>query len=216
MQAQKEIVVFTERVQRMFNLVRELLVLKDSKQFEAQYARIQKYEELCDKMEYEIANYLAQVSQAHVSDDTKTKIRSMIREVGELESTGDACHNIARTIKRKRDAEREFTDEQYGNLFQMMELADESLMNMNTVMRARHTEGLMEQTLNIERRINTLRDTLRERNIDDINRQRYSYDVGSSYVDVVNECEKLGDYVLNVVQAKLGYDKSWMTNLSPN
>ena len=203
LQAQKEIIVFTERARRMFTLVRELLVEKDGKKFEEQFAHIEKYEKVCDKMEYEIARYLADVSQAHISDDTKAAIRRMTREVGELESTGDACYNIARTLRRNREANRQFTEDQFKNLFRMMELADESLVNMNTVMRARHTEGLLQQTLNIEFRINALRDELRERNIDDVNQQCYTYDVGSSYVDIVNECEKLGDYVLNVVQARL-------------
>ncbi len=203
LQAQKEIIVFTERVQRMFTLVRELLDERDKKKFDELYVRIEKYEQLSDKMEYEIARYLAEVSQAHISDETKAAIRHMTREVGELESIGDACFNIARTLRRKRDAGREFGEEQYRNLYRMMELTDESLANMNAVMRARSHSGLLKQTLAIEHRINSLRDELRERNIDDVNQQRYAYDVGSSYVDIVNECEKLGDYVLNVVEAKL-------------
>ena len=115
LQAQKEITHFAERMQRMFGMVRNLLDEKNKKDFEHQFERIKKYENIADNMEIEIATYLEKVSNAHLSDETKGKIRSMLRQISELESIGDACFNIARTIQRKHEGREDFTEEQYAH-----------------------------------------------------------------------------------------------------
>ncbi|EKC46679.1 Na+-dependent phosphate transporter, partial [human gut metagenome] len=111
-EAQQEIGSFGERIHRMFSMVRELLETQDSKTFDKLYERIEKYEGISDNMEIEIAKYLDQVSDAHLSDDTKAKIRAMLREISEIESIGDSCFNLARTIKRKGENKEEFTAKQ--------------------------------------------------------------------------------------------------------
>ena len=214
LEAQKEIQSFSERMQRMFGMVRELLTLssssnskKDSQagDFNKLYTRIEKYEGISDNMELEIANYLNSVSDAHLSDDTKAKIRAMLREVSELESIGDACFNMARTISRKYNGKEDhFVEKQYDHLHQMMELTDQSLSQMNRLMMGRKESFDVNRTFNIENEINNYRNQLKSQNITDVNNREYTYAVGTIYMDLINECEKLGDYVVNVVEARMG------------
>ena len=203
-EAQKEISSFGERIQRMFGMVRELLEIKDGKAFEKLYDRIEKYEGISDSMEIEIAKYLDQVSDAHLSDDTKAKIRAMLREISEIESIGDSCFNIARTIKRKVDDKEEFTEKQHENIHQMFLLVDEALTQMNFMFtHDRHTLD-MNRTFNIETEINTFRYQLRNQNIEDVDNHLYTYGIGTMYMDIIQESEKLGDYVVNVAEARMG------------
>jgi len=205
LEAQKEISSFSERMQRMFGMVRELLTEKDENAFNKLYTRIEKYESISDNMEIEIANYLESVSDAHLSDDTKAKIRAMLREVSELESIGDANYNMARTISRKVQGKQEhFTDQQYERMHQMMNLTDTALTQMNQLMGGRKDSFDVNRTFNIENEINNYRNQLKSQNINDINNHLYNYAVGTIYMDIVNECEKLGDYVVNVVEARMG------------
>ena len=215
LEAQKEISSFSERMQRMFGMVVELLNLSSSataKEAKAQagdfnklYTRIEKYESISDNMELEIAKYLDSVSDAHLSDDTKAKIRAMLREISELESIGDACYNMARTINRKYNAKQDhFTERQYDHIHQMMGLTDQSLTEMNRLMIGRKESFDVNRTFNIEHEINNYRNQLKAQNIVDINNHEYTYAVGTIYMDLINECEKLGDYVVNVVEARMG------------
>ena len=215
LEAQKEIQSFSERMQRMFGMVRELLTLSSSEtakknnaqtgDFNKLYTRIEKYEGISDNMELEIAKYLDQVGDAHLSDDTKAKIRAMLREISELESIGDANYNIARTIARKYQGKQDhFSDKQYDHIHQMMELAEEALTQMNRLMNGRKDSYDVNRTFNLENEINNYRNQLKSQNIMDVNNHAYTYAVGTIYMDIINECEKLGDYVVNVVEARMG------------
>ena len=205
LEAQKEIQSFSERMQRMFGMVRELLGIKDDAAFSKLYSRIEKYENISDNMEIEIAKYLDQVSDAHLSDDTKAKIRAMLREISELESIGDACYNMARTITRKVQGKQEhFTDKQYEHMHQMMELTDSALTQMNQLMCGRKEAFDVNRSFNTENEINNFRNQLKSQNIADVNNHVYTYGIGTIYMDIINECEKLGDYVVNVVEARMG------------
>ena len=215
LEAQKEIQAFSDRMQRMFAMVRELLTISSTAtgkkkndqetEFNKLYSRIEKYESISDSMELEIANYLDQVSDAHLSDDTKAKIRAMLREISELESIGDSCYNMARTIGRKYNGKEDhFIDRQYEHLHQMMELTDQSLTQMNKLMGGRKEAFDINRTFNVENEINNYRNQLKQQNIIDVNNHEYTYVVGTIYMDLINECEKLGDYVVNVVEARMG------------
>ena len=214
LEAQKEIQAFASRMQRMFGMVRELLTLSSSTtdkkdnqagDFNKLFTRIEKYEGISDNMELEIAKYLDSVSDAHLSDDTKAKIRAMLREISELESIGDACYNMARTISRKYNGKQDhFIDKQYDHLHQMMELTDQSLTEMNRLLGGRKDLYDINRSFNIENEINNYRNQLKSQNINDINNHNYTYAVGTIYMDIINECEKLGDYVVNVVEARMG------------
>ena len=214
LEAQKEIQAFSNRMQRMFGMVQELLNLSSSERnkeknneqdFNKLYTRIEKYEGISDNMELEIAKYLESVSDAHLSDETKGKIRAMLREVSELESIGDACFNMARTINRKYSKKEDhFIEKQYSHLHQMMGLTDQALSQMNKLMSGRKEAYDVNRTFNIENEINNYRNQLKAQNIVDVNNHLYTYAEGTIYIDLVNECEKLGDYVVNVVEARMG------------
>lgn len=205
LEAHKEIRAFASRIQHMFGMVRELLGTKDAAAFAKLYARIEKYEGISDNMELEIAKYLDYVGDAHLSDETKAKIRAMLREISELESIGDSCYNMARTISRKTQNKIDhFTPELYARLHQMMELTDNALTTMNELMGGRKESFDVNRSLNIENEINNFRRQLKFQNINDVNNHEYTYAVGTIYMDLINECEKLGDYVVNVVEARMG------------
>ena len=204
LQAQKEVIHFAERMQRMFGLTRVLIDEKNRKELKMQYERIEKYESIADNMEIEIAEYLEHVSKEHLSDDTKNKIRIMRRQIGELESVGDACFKTALTIKRLRKSHDDFTPQQYTRLHEMLRLVNEALTQMMVVVSGRRNDLTLDHSLEIERDINALRDELRADIIRDVNAHQYSYAVGTFFGDVIANCEKLGDYVMNIVEARLG------------
>ena len=205
LEAHKEISAFCERIQRMFEMVCELLTEKDQNKFVKLFSRIEKYENIADSMEISIADYLDQVSDAHLSDDTKAKIRAMLREISEVESIGDSCYNMARTINLKVQGKKEhFTEKQYANLHEMMELTNQALTQMNQLMNGRKEHFDVNRCYNIENEINNYRDQLKSQNIIDINNHNYTYAVGTIYMDLINGCEKMGDYIVNVVEARMG------------
>ena len=204
LEAQKEIQVFAERIHKMYSFVRDLLGTTDDSAFNKLFSRIEKYESITDNMEIEIAKYLDGVSDAHLSDETKAKIRGMLREISELESIGDSCYNIARTLNRKKAGKEDFTERQYEHIHQMMELTDDSLSQMNVLLLGRKDNFDVNRSFNIENEINNYRNQLRNQNINDVNDHEYSYAIGTMYMDIISECEKLGDYVINVIQARMG------------
>ena len=205
LQAQKEVTVFAERMQRMFGMVRALADEADPETFKQTYERIGKYESIADNMEIEIARYLEQVSDEHLSDETKAKIRAMLREISELESIGDACHNLSNTLNRRQSQEKRFTDSQVEALHQIMQLADDALTQMTHVLQGRRETVDINETMRIENAINDLRDRLKDENIAAIDEHQYDYVLGTMFADAVSECEKLGDYVVNVVEARFSY-----------
>lgn len=204
LEAQKEIMSFAERIKRMFGMVRELLETKEEAQFVKLFSRIEKYEGISDNMEIEIAKYLDSVSDNHLSDESKAKIRAMLREISELESIGDSCYNIARTINRKQRGKEDFTGRQYDHIHQMMQLTEDSLVQMNVLVTGRKGNYDINRSFNIENEINNFRNQLRSQNINDVNNHEYTYAIGTLYMDIIGECEKLGDYVINVVEARMG------------
>ena len=203
-QAQKEIATFGKRMQRMFWMINDLYGMKEDDDFEKLFERIKKYEEISDRMENEIGHYLGAVSDAHLSDDSKMKIRSMLRQIGELESIGDSCFNLARVIRRKRDNKIAFTEEQEAGFSQMNALVDEALTRMNTLLYGHKDEYDITESRDIESRINATRDRLKQQNADAMDNRTYGYDNGTVYNDMLSEFEKTGDYVINVSEARLG------------
>ena len=204
LQAQKEIVVFGEKMQRLFALVRDLYATQEDQPFEKLFERIQKGEDVSDQMENEIGKYLGDVGSAHLSDDTKEKIRSMMRQIGELESVGDSCFNLARIMRRKREHKVWFDDSINVGILQMYELVDEALSQMNRALSGHREEFNIGTSYDIEHQINNLRNELKDRNIANLDKNLYSYELGTVLNDLIGECEKAGDYIINVVQARMG------------
>jgi Na/Pi-cotransporter II-like protein len=203
LEASKEIHAYAEFTQHMFEMVRDLLTIKEDDAFEQLFDRIDKYEDRSDDMEVEIAKYLDQVSDAHLSDDTKEKVRQMLREISEIESIGDSCLHIARTIGRRRAAKEEFTEAQFDNINQMFELVDDALTQMGAVLVKHKNEVNVDRSFTMENQINNYRSQLRTQNITDVNDHKYTYTIGTMYMDIIQECERLGDFIINVVQARM-------------
>ena len=202
LQARKEIHLFAERTHRMFGMVQDLLHTEKDDDFNKLFSRVEKYENISDNMELEIANYLNQVSEGRLSSESKLQIRAMLREVTEIESIGDSCYNLARTINRKRQTNQDFTEKQYEHIHFMMKLTSDALSQMIVVVeKPEHQSIDINKSFNIENEINNYRNQLKNQNILDVNNKEYDYQMGVYYMDIIAECEKLGDYVVNVVEA---------------
>ena len=204
LQAQKETAAFGHRVGEMFGMVRQLFAVTDDKQFAKLFSQIENEEDTTDRIEIEIARYLEQVGEGHLSDDTKQKIRQMMREISELESIGDACYKLARTMARKSEGNTTFTTHQTEQLQALMVLCEQALQQMNTVMHGHRSEHDIRESFRLENEINQLRQQLKAENVRAVNDHEYDYAVGTLYIDMVNELEKLGDYIVNVVEARFG------------
>ncbi|MCD8260709.1 MAG: Na/Pi cotransporter family protein [Bacteroides sp.] len=202
LQAREEINFYAERTRRMFGMVRDLLVIEKDDAFSKLFSRIEKYESISDNMELEIANYLNKVSEGRLSSESKLQIRAMLREVTEIESIGDSCYNLARTINRKRQNNVAFTEKQLEHIQIMMQLTDDALYQMTEVVKKeiRQLQNVS-KSFNLENEINNYRNQLKTQNILDVNNHEYDYQMGVHYMDIITECEKLGDYVVNVVEA---------------
>lgn len=204
LQAQKETAHFAQRVQRMFGKVRQLTDEQDESKLAKLYSQIEQDEDLTDRTEIEIAHFLEKVSENHLSDETKDKVRQMMREVSELESIGDSCYKLARVLNRLQEAGKVFTVTQRTHVQAMMTLCDDALTQMNIIMTGHRYEHDIRDTFRIENDINQMRQRLKDDNIRAVNEREYDYAIGIIYIDLINECEKLGDYVVNVVQARFG------------
>ena len=203
LQATKEIVVFGERCRRMLTFVPKALDSKKDEDFENAYKKLVHYEQITDNMEDEIGKYLGLVSEGRLSGESKTAIACMLREIGELESIGDSIFHLGRTISRLREyGEETFNDEQLANISKALQIVDESLVAMIKVLSLPEEKAVnLKENIGIEDRLNELRTRCTEKNVEAINNKEYSYRLGTYYIDFINECEKAGDYVMNVVQS---------------
>lgn len=203
LQANKEIVVFGERCRRMLTFVPKALECKKEEDFENAYKKLVHYEQITDNMEDEIGKYLGLVSEGRLSGESKNAIACMLREIGELESIGDSIYHLGRTLSRLREyGEETFNEEQNTYINKALKIVDESLVAMINVLSLPEEKTVnLKENIGIEDRLNELRTRCTERNVEAINNKEYSYRLGTYYIDFINECEKAGDYVMNVVQA---------------
>ena len=203
LEAKKEVNVFATRCHKMFRFVPELLHTEKGEDFNKLFTRIEKYENITDNMEVQIADYLNKVSEGRLSAESKTEIQHMMKQVSELESIGDSCYNLARTIRRRRQnsPNEDFTEKQYEHVHNMFELVDQSLTQMEHIVKSPDASVAdVNKSMNVENEINNYRKQLKNQNVDDINNRLYNYQLGVYYMDLISECEKLGDYVVNVIE----------------
>ncbi|MDE7432697.1 MAG: hypothetical protein K2N34_12400, partial [Lachnospiraceae bacterium] len=202
-QAQKEIAVYAERVERMLGMAREIIHLpaNDSK-FEETYNRLEKYEEISDRMDIEIGNYLNKVAEGRLSPESKMRIAGMLRVISEIESIADGCFNVAKAVLRQNNNHVKFTPAVMQEIDKMYDLLSSAMSNMLQIIKEMETpeDSLIIQAYNKEREINNLRNSLRDSNIFNINNKEYGYQEGIFFMDLISEAEKLGDYMLNVVE----------------
>lgn len=194
--------MFAIRAQRMTGMVHDLFYEEDTTQFTKIFSRIEKYEGICDRMEYEIAQYLNQVADGRLSDQSKHEVHKMLRIVSELESVGDSNYNLSRFIKHKHEGKIAYTETQDKNVEQMLYLV--------TVAQTKMVEALEKVSIskdeffemtNMESEINNFRDELKNQNMQAITDHEYDYSVGVNYMDIILELEKMGDYIINVEEA---------------
>ncbi len=203
LEAKKEINLFVERCVRMYQMVEQLLHTEKGDHFNKLFSRVEKYESITDNMEVEICDYLSKVSEGRLSAESKQEIQHMMRICDELESVGDSCYNIARTMNRKRQhSQEDFTEKQYEHIQNMMQLVEEAIKQMAVVIEhGEHRFVDLHKSYNTEHEINNYRNQLKSQNIIDVSNQLYDYQIGVYYMDLIAECEKLGDYIINVIEA---------------
>jgi len=202
LQAKKEINLFAERTDRMFQMVKDLLYDHKEETFVKTFSRIGKYENISDRMEVEIANYLTAVSEGRLSSESKSEIRIMMRVISEIESIADSCNNMSHIIKRRNEGKSTFTEEQNHNIDSMFELVEKSIQRMVEVLeRSDYAHADINISYNLEDEINNYRNLLKNRNMEAVDNKKYSYQDGVYYIDIISESEKMADYILNVVQA---------------
>jgi phosphate:Na+ symporter len=204
-QAWKEIHVFSIRTHRMLNMVKDLYLVTDDAEFAKGFSRIEKYEEICDRMELEIARYLNQVADGRLSDESKREVHKMLRIASEIESVGDSNYNLARYIMHKHQGKLEFTEYQDRNVHEMFRLVSQALEQMVTTLGENNNYHISDEEFmraeNIENEINNFRDLLKSQNTIKVTDHEYDYLTGVNYMDIILECEKMGDYIINVQEA---------------
>ena len=200
-QARKEVQFFAKHTKKMFGFIQKLINETDDAKFNRLFAKIEKYERISDEVEVEIANYLSLVNQSKMSDIGRRQVRSMMKQVSDLESIGDSNFNLARTIKRKRERKVKFTPEVMKKLELMFDLVEESLSIMFDNLNEEADSINFSKAMEIETEINSYRNQLKVEHLDNLKNGVYKYDTGIIFNDLFSECEKLADYVINVSEA---------------
>lgn len=201
-QAWNEIKSYGLRTHKMFGLTRDMLNETNENEIVKIFTRIQKYESISDRMEVEIAKYLTKLGDGRLSDESKHQIQKMLRVVSEIESVSDGCHNIARTIMRKIDNKSDYTKGMQDNIELMMNLVDKAINQMNEALENDNvSDEELNRSQNTENEINNFRNQIRSQNISDVNDKKYEYQASVTYMDIITECEKMGDYIINIVEA---------------
>lgn len=201
-QAEKEIYVYAERVQRMINMAHELIhTEEDSDDFVKLYSRIEKYEDISDRMEIEIADYLNRCAEGRLSAEGKLHIAGMLRIVSEVESIADCGLGVGKIMLRKIDAKAKFNDAIYQHLDSMFALVKDAMNNMMELLQNFESPSIatINASYNKEREINNMRNRLRSANIENINERHYEYQAGIYFMDLISDLERTGDYIINVV-----------------
>lgn len=208
LQASKEIAVYENRTHRMLDQVRDLLCEDETIEFTKRYSRIEKYENIGDRMEIEIANYLTALASGRLSTEGKKQVQMKLRIISEIESIGDSCYNIARILQRKREQEVSFTKYISEQLQSMFELVDRAMSQMAVCLNEEHVSSSeIHKSQNLENEINNLRNQLKRQNVEDVKDGKYPYGVSTLYMDIVVECEKIGDCIINAVEAAADFKK---------
>ncbi len=202
--ARKEIVNYADTVTRMFTQTRYLFSAHNETEFKNIYTLVERYEDICDDMEMDIANYLNKITaEEDVPERLRPFIRSMLLEVAEIESIGDSCHHIAHTARRNFYSPQRFTDKQKEHIHQMFQLTEQVLEQMRNLLSVRRPPKEASTAYYIENEINKFRNQLRNLNFTDVNNGVYGYQTGAMYMDVINECEQLSDCIINVAEARM-------------
>lgn len=202
-EAQMEVIHFAEICRNGFGYIRQAINETDPEEFDKLNDKLIKYEEITDRIEYEIATYLNDVSKNEVSEESTSLIKAMYKIVGELESLGDSGEAIGRILKRKNAHGKVFDKSILDRLNKMMDLVQKGYDVMIENLKAENLKDISNAE-NCEYNINECRNHLREEHIVNIESNSYNYLTGVYFMDVLSELEKIGDFLINVSQAVVG------------
>ncbi len=201
LQAQKEIIIYAKRTSRMYGFVRDLFKETNEATFFTTFDRIEKYENISDRVEVEIATYLSKISGSDLSEESTKRLQSMFRIISEIESISDSNYNIARILRRKKNANIWFNQEVRDNINHILTLVDEAFVIMIENLQLGYTSINLGPAYELEERINQFRNRLRDEHINNVEANRYKYQAGVIYNDLFSEAEKMGDYIINVSES---------------
>lgn len=201
LQAKKEIEIYGQRVEKMFHYVEKLYVEKKSEKIDKLYVKIQKYEDIIDRMEEEIANYITKVAESEMSELGSRRVKAMLEIIDDIESIGDTCFNLSRALVRKKENKIKFPEELHLNVLKMFELINKGFAEMNKNLTQEYSEIIVDDALQIEEQINEYRNKLREDNVASIKAKEYKYKVGIIYTEIFSTSERVGDFIINVSEA---------------
>ena len=202
-EARKEINHFGEICTNGFGYIRQAIQESETDKFEEFRQKLVKYEEITDRIEFEIATYLNQVSQNEISDEARLQAKAYFKIIGELESLGDSGEAISRLLQRKRDHGKVFNELMLKRIGEMLDTMQNAYNVMNeNLAQARVTD--ISNAYAAEDAINNMRDTLREEHLKNMEVKSYDYTAGVYYFDLIQELETMGDFMINISQALVG------------
>jgi phosphate:Na+ symporter len=201
-QAKQEIIHYGDIVIRQYSFVRSALTQTSDEEFDILFKKISYYEEVTDKIEFEIAEYMNQIGEEEISSESGSRIQAMYKIIGEMESMGDSAYNIARIMQRKRLNNIVFDEHMTKNVLNMFDLLDKAFIVMIENLKAGYTKlNNIENAYDAEKDINNYRDMLREGNLLNLGKNQYDYLTGVYFMDIIAECERVGDYIINVSES---------------
>jgi phosphate:Na+ symporter len=201
-QAKQEIIHFGDIIIRQYSFVRSALTQANDEEFDVLFKKISYYEEVTDKIEFEIAEYMSQIGEEEISSESGSRIQAMYKIIGEMESMGDSAYNLARIMQRKRLNNIVFDELMIKNVLNMFDLIDKAFDVMIENLKAGYTKlNNIENAYDAEKDINKYRDMLREGNLLNLGKNQYDYLTGVYFMDIIAECERVGDYVINVSES---------------
>ena len=204
LEAQKEIIKFGQITSRLYNMILELRKENDSKKFNKLMERIKKYEDITDRMEVEIADYLAKAAQGEMSDSASFKVRSMISIINDMELIGDICYQMSISIERKKERKAEFTTESKKSIEGMLSEVQKALDIMNNNLNSKYPQVTLTEADNAEININNMRNKLRKSYLQKIEKGEMPIQTGMIYNNLIHSLEKVGDHVFNISEAIVG------------
>ncbi|MCO6500952.1 MAG: Na/Pi cotransporter family protein, partial [Vicingus serpentipes] len=204
LEAQKEVAKFGKLVQRMNGFLKDLITTTDAKEISKTLARVKKYEDITDRIESDVADYLAKISQEEMSEESSVRIRGMLRIIGNLERMGDIYYQMSKGIERKNEQKVYFTPEQREKVLSMFDLVDDALKNMNKNLDGEYEEISISKAIELENVINKYRKTLRKEHFESVEKGEYNFKSATIYSDLFNSLEKIGDHAINVAEGIKG------------
>lgn len=208
MQAKKEISNFGNRIAKMFQFIPGLLIEQRLNKYDKLLKKIEKHEQITDNVEVEIATYLTRISEDELTHDSSKMIRAMLKIIDDMESVGDVIFQLSKVIDNGKQHKLIFTKEQRNDLNEIFELVKAAFAEMNKNLGKAYNQVDPRPAFVLEKQINEKRNQMRHQHVDDLKEKKYKHKIGSLYSDVFNLSEKVGDYIINVTEAIVDYQKT--------